>query len=847
MLDDLSLRHNQLTGPIPDLSGLTNLVVLDLSENQLTGSIPDLSALTKLSVLSLENNQLTWPIPNLSALTNLVSLDLGHNQLTGQIPDLDSLTNLTYLDLSYNQLTGPVPDLSALTVLATLDLAGNQLCLPEGSDLSGLSDVVAAYLRGLYLPSCASTATAVAPEIPQNPAETEERAALVALYDATNGANWMHSDNWLSEAPIATWYGVYTDDSGRVSLLFLENNGLSGPISDLSALSNLTWLDLSGNQLTGSIPNLSVLTSLTGLDLGHNQLTGLIPDLSELINLWSLNVGANQLTGPIPDLSALTNLQGLNLDSNQLSGRFPDLSALTNLTWLLLGSNQLTGSIPDLSALTNLRSLNFGTNQLTGPIPDLSALTNLTRLSLDFNLLSGPIPDLSALTRLATLDLNGNQLTGQIPDLSALTNLTWLTLGHNQLTGPIPELSLIATLEWLDLSHNQLTGPVLDLSTLTRLIYLDLEFNQLSGPVPDLRTLANLAYLSLTGNQLCLRGDPSLSSSHADVTAHLESLNLPACTDADTMLAPDVPQNLTATIGDGQVTLTWDAVANAASYELRAWDSIRRTWEHLGGILTGRAHMHTVLTDGRNYYYQVRGRDANGVRGAWSERVYAAVVAAQFPPPPLSIGLDMFYQKYLDVGGVAVVAPSEVSDEKMVQAREIISGMISGIVSDRPELLEVMKAYRTRIAIYKYSHEAGAVIQLPEFRPLGSDLLGASVKSSSGWIGGVPEEDAHCERFMHEFAHLIHFAIETQPGGPVFESRLLAAYQAALNAGMWTDTYASVSHFQYWAETVKYWFGESLPATLAADYANLADYDPEVAELIEEVFGDATVPSYCKP
>ena len=40
-----------------------------------------------------------------------------------------------------------------------------------------------------------------------------ERAALVALYHATDGANWENSANWLSEAPIGEWYGV-TDDSG---------------------------------------------------------------------------------------------------------------------------------------------------------------------------------------------------------------------------------------------------------------------------------------------------------------------------------------------------------------------------------------------------------------------------------------------------------------------------------------------------------------------------------------------------------------------------------------------------------------------------------------------------------
>ena len=51
----------------------------------------------------------------------------------------------------------------------------------------------------------------------------------------------------------------------------------------------------------------------------------------------------------------------------------------------------------------------------------------------------------------------------------------------------------------------------------------------------------------------------------------------------------------------------------------------------------------------------------------------------------------------------------------------------------------------------------------------------------------------------------------------------------------------------YWAETVKYWFWESLPPSLAANYPKLADYDPDAAKLVEEVLGDATVPPYCKP
>ena len=42
------------------------------------------------------------------------------------------------------------------------------------------------------------------------------RAALVALYNATDGPNWVDNTNWLTDAPLGEWYGVSTDGAGRV-------------------------------------------------------------------------------------------------------------------------------------------------------------------------------------------------------------------------------------------------------------------------------------------------------------------------------------------------------------------------------------------------------------------------------------------------------------------------------------------------------------------------------------------------------------------------------------------------------------------------------------------------------
>ena len=96
-----------------------------------------------------------------------------------------------------------------------------------------------------------------------------DRAALVALYNATNGANWTDKANWLSDEPLGEWQGVTTDDDGSVTQIRLGDNNLVGSIpSDLGDLSNLEILALEVNQISGVIPGeLGNLSNLTVLDM----------------------------------------------------------------------------------------------------------------------------------------------------------------------------------------------------------------------------------------------------------------------------------------------------------------------------------------------------------------------------------------------------------------------------------------------------------------------------------------------------------------------------------------------------------------------------------------------------
>ena len=57
-----------------------------------------------------------------------------------------------------------------------------------------------------------------------------DRDILIALYQATDGPNWVNSENWLTDAPLGDWYGVDTDGSGRVVRLDLAENELTGSI-----------------------------------------------------------------------------------------------------------------------------------------------------------------------------------------------------------------------------------------------------------------------------------------------------------------------------------------------------------------------------------------------------------------------------------------------------------------------------------------------------------------------------------------------------------------------------------------------------------------------------------------
>ena len=138
---------------------------------------------------------------------------------------------------------------------------------------------------------------------PASDAVQRDRAALVALYEATDGANWDDSTNWLSDAPLSEWHGVTTDTDGRVMELSLAGNKLTGSLpAELGYLTNLQVLELAGNSLDGALPAAwGRLGSLEVLELAGNHLSGPLPtEWHYLRRLDVLDLSRNSLSGVLP-------------------------------------------------------------------------------------------------------------------------------------------------------------------------------------------------------------------------------------------------------------------------------------------------------------------------------------------------------------------------------------------------------------------------------------------------------------------------------------------------------------------------------------------------------------------
>jgi hypothetical protein len=258
--------------------------------------------------------------------------------------------------------------------------------------------------------------------------------ALVALYESTNGANWIQS--WDLQTPINTWYGLTFDQSGCLTRIDLEGNDLIGELPvEIGNFLTLEYMNLSRNSIGSLLPSeIGNLLTLETLNLSQNEISGEIPDAIEgMRRLTELNLSNNQLSGSIKSsIYVLSELRMLNLSHNSFIGTLNnDLSLLTKLATLDISFNELGGQIPDVwDRMSAINNIYINDNNFEGPIPaSINEIDSLTAFWISNNEFNS-IPDMSQHNKWEDIPskgyrIEGNRLTFRhiLPNLAIIDRL----------------------------------------------------------------------------------------------------------------------------------------------------------------------------------------------------------------------------------------------------------------------------------------------------------------------------------------------------------------------------------------------------------------------------------------
>jgi len=230
-----------------------------------------------------------------------------------------------------------------------------------------------------------------------------------------------------------------------------------------------------------------------------------------------------------------------------------------------------------------------------------------------------------------------------------------------------------------------------------------------------------------------------------------------------------------------------------------------------------------------------------------------ALQGAVQPPPP-ALGLDPFYRKYLDAGGLPVVSSQKVPDAALLEAQAIVVRM----TSKRSDVVKSMIEHKTRVAIMARTE---VTTDIPEHRDLnvafpktdwnkccrgvGATVVRPACSATEENLLQLDDDRYRGESILiHEFGHTMLVMgldnIERQ-----FRTDLSAAYHEAMVKGLFKNTYAATNADEYWAEGVQDWFDANLKAKPAngihneiGTRAELKAYDPTLAALLGRVFGN---------
>jgi hypothetical protein len=230
-------------------------------------------------------------------------------------------------------------------------------------------------------------------------------------------------------------------------------------------------------------------------------------------------------------------------------------------------------------------------------------------------------------------------------------------------------------------------------------------------------------------------------------------------------------------------------------------------------------------------------------------------------------GVPAFYKQQIEAHGYPIVASATVNPYALKEAAYLVDLMLAR----RPDVRTAMIKSGARLSILAWNE---FTTDQPEWAWMAEkpeagfpDISGRDYRDARARGMGGSETDPFCSCgeenllgyagdpysteniLIHEFAHNIHLRGLLNVD-PTFDPRLRAAYDAAMKAGLWKGKYASVNHHEYFAEGVQSWFDNNREPDHDHNHVNtraeLLEYDPGLAALCREVFGDTEL-KYTKP
>ena len=221
-------------------------------------------------------------------------------------------------------------------------------------------------------------------------------------------------------------------------------------------------------------------------------------------------------------------------------------------------------------------------------------------------------------------------------------------------------------------------------------------------------------------------------------------------------------------------------------------------------------------------------------------------------PPPTAVRetfeLDPFYVQWLDVEGLPVVASAKVNPYALKEAAWLIQQM----VGHRQDILQALAKNNVRFAVMAYSELTTEIPEHSDLQPdyywdrrargLGSTPSRPAVSCGEENLLNYEGDPYSTENILvHEFAHAIH-QMGLRTVDPSFDERLKGLYDAAIEKGLWENTYAITNKAEYWAEGTQSWFDTNRANDDQHNHVDTRDklkvYDPALAALLTEIYGD---------